>query len=360
MRINFATLLFFIANGIVVVAIPPYLRDLGVISESTIGTIISTAFFVSVIVRPLSGFIGDKVGYVKVMRIGVVFAVMSQIMYLLSNPLWVQIGRVFHGFAIGTFLPMSIAISVTEGAKAMATRSLAVGIGNVVGPLVGSILYDLGGGRLSITVALLLHTINWFFINGAVFIETRGKGGDILMPETRVFFFTALLTIYATVYMGISTFTPLRLKDEGLPITYWGLFSSTAAISSLIPRAFLLRMGFVNHITAGLASAITMAGLALVAVARDLPLFLVAGAIYGLGQGAVVVTYQILALAGSRNAGLASAVYTMGWDLGSIIGPIFAGMLVEHFGYGVLYYVPLLLLANMGTLFIYALHKRKM
>ena len=47
--VNLATLLFFPANGIAIIAIPPYLRDLGVQSETVIGAIVSTAFFVSII-----------------------------------------------------------------------------------------------------------------------------------------------------------------------------------------------------------------------------------------------------------------------------------------------------------------------
>jgi len=348
--VNLATLLFFVANGVAIVAIPPYLRDLGVKSEAAIGAVVSTAFFVSVVTRPLSGFLGDRVGHVRVMRLGVTFAVLAQLLYLMGGPTWVQAGRVLHGLAIATFLPMSIATSVAEGARAMAARSLAVGIGNVLGPLVGSAIYDMGGGRLSFSTALVIHAANWLFVRG---LPTRTAERRGVAVERRVLLFMALLTVYAAVYMSVSTFTPVRLKDHGLPLTYWGLFSSVAALTSLLPRAVLMKTGLVNPVTAAASTMAAMAGLLAATYAEDLVMFAVAGAVYGLGQGGIVVTHQILALAGARNAGLASSIYTMGWDLGSISGPTISGHLVEKAGFSVLHYVPAALLANVAVLLLY-------
>ena len=352
--VNLATLLFFVANGVAIVAIPPYLRDLGVKSEAAIGAIVSTAFLVSVATRPLSGFLGDRVGHVIVMRLGVTFAVLAQLLYLMGGPNWVQAGRVLHGLAIATFLPMSIATSVAEGARAMAARSLAVGIGNVLGPLVGSAVYDMGGGRLSFSTALVIHAANWLFVRG---LPDRAAERGGVAVERRVVLFMALLTVYAAVYMSVSTFTPVRLKDHGLPLTYWGLFSSVAALTSLLPRAVLMKTGLVNPATAAASTAAAMAGLLIATYAEDLVMFAVAGAVYGLGQGGIVTTHQILALAGARNAGLASSIYTMGWDLGSILGPTISGHLVEKAGFSVLHYVPAALLANVAVLLLYALRK---
>ncbi|ACB40383.1 MFS transporter [Pyrobaculum neutrophilum] len=354
--LNLATLLFFTANGITAVVIPPYLRDLGVSNESAIGAIVSTAFFISIVVRPLGGYLGERVGYSAVMRLGAVAAVVGHLMYLIANPAAVQMGRALHGLAIGMFLPMSIAISANEGAAAMASRALAVGVGNVVGPMAGSLLYDLGGGRLAVAVSLALHTANLLAVAGVA-----GGGGGAKSPpavERRVYLYMLLLALYASVYMTVSTFTPVRLRDGGLPVAYWGLFSSAAALASLAPRAVLVRAGLVNGATAGAASAVAALGLALAASATDPLIFAAAGVLYGFGQGAVVVTYQVLALAGSRGAGLASAVYTMGWDVGSIAGPLLFGWFVDRYGFPVLEYVPLLLSVNVAVLLINSLRGR--
>lgn len=348
---NVITLLFFTANGIVIVAIPPYLRDLGVVSETVIGTVISTAFLVSIVVRPVGGYVGDKIGYVWTMRLGLASAAAAQLAYLGGDVRWVQVGRVLHGFAIATFLPASIAASVVNGIKSMASRSLAVGIGNVAGPLVGSLAYDVGGARFAITVAFVLHSLNLLLALKTPTVEVAKSGGEGGRVERRVYLFMALLSIYSTTYMSLSTFIPVRLRDTNMPLAYWGLFSSIAAFVSLLPRVVLARGQTAASRTAGeAATAMAMVGL-MCATLADGPLeFAAAGAIYGVGQGAVVVTYQIFALAGSRRAGLASAVYTMGWDVGSIVGPLTVGRLVEEYGYHVLYYIPLLLVVNLIAL----------
>jgi len=357
--VNVATLLFFVANGIAIVAMPPYLRDLGISSEAAIGAVVSTAFFVSVVLRPIGGFLGDRVGYVKLMRLGVFFAVMAQVMYLVHNVATVVVGRLFHGAAIATFLPASIAASVREGVSSLASRSLAVGIGNVLGPLVGSLAYDAGGAPVSFLLAASLHGVNSVLIGRAPPPSSTGTsiGGRL---ERRVLAFMLLLTVFAISYMSISTFVPVKLKDRGLPIAFWGAFSSTAAVASLIPRVFLARSpSHINYAVAAVATAAASVGLYLATLAEDLPSFVLAGVIYGLGQGAVVTTYQVLALAGSRAAGLSSAVYTMGWDLGSIVGPAAAGWVVERAGFSALQLTPFLLLANVVALtLLYALRSR--
>jgi MFS family permease len=332
-KLNLATFLYFTANGIAIVAIPPYLRDLGVVRETFIGFIVSTAFLISVIARPLSGILGDRVGYVKIMKLGAAAAVGAQIMYLFGSPLWVQIGRVFHGLSIAMFLPMSIAMSVTEGVKSMASRSLAVGLGNVAGPLLGTLIYDMGGARTAFLAALALHCINWLLINGLE--DYRSRHGVKDRVEKRVFLFMTLLTIYAAVYMGLSTFILVKLRDLGLSLTLWGVFTTTAALSSLVPRAIMAKKNLVSIINAAAATATV---------------------IFGVGQGALVTSYQILALAQSKRAGLASSIYTMGWDLGSIIGPVLGGVLVESLGYSVLYILPVSLFINVAVLFIYRYH----
>ncbi|MEZ0318913.1 MAG: MFS transporter [Pyrobaculum sp.] len=353
-RVNLATLLFFTANGISIVAVPPYLRDLGVADELIIGSVVSTAFFVSIVLKPLSGFLGDRLGYSKVLKAGLLFAVVAQLAYLMHNPTWVQVGRVFQGMAIATFLPISIAASVAEGVGAMASRSLAVGIGNILGPLLGSVIYDWGGASISFFVATGIHLVNFLFVRG---LKDGSRVGSVREPtvlEKKVLLFMALMTIYAMTYMSLSTFIPVRLRDMGLPISYWGLFSSVGAVASLVPRAFLLRYNMVNPITAALATGATLLGLYAVTFAEGPAAFALAGVVYGLGYGAVVITHQILALAGSKRAGLASSIYTMGWDLGSITGPLVGGFLVRSVGYSALHVLPLMLLINVVVLIVYA------
>ncbi|MFN3804326.1 MAG: MFS transporter [Pyrobaculum sp.] len=356
--VNLATFLFFTANGITIVVLPPYLRDLGVASETVIGAVISTAFFISIVVRPLGGFLGEKIGYMEAMRLGAAFAVSAQLMYLLGDVRWVQAGRVLHGLAIATFLPMSVAASVTEGTRSMASRSLAVGVGNVVGPLIGSTTYDIGGATSSLATALVLHGTNLALVirSPPLAMWEQGGGGGV---ERRVYLYMGFLALYSAVYTSLSTFVPVHLKDLTLPIAYWGLFSATAALISLLPRAALARRGSVNTLMAGGATAGAMVGLVLVTLAKSPLDFVTAGMTYGLGQGAVVVTYQILALAGHKRAGVASAVYTTGWDLGAITGPLITGRLVENLGYDVLHYLPLLLLISTATLFFMYLTERR-
>lgn len=207
-------------------------------------------------------------------------------------------GRLIHGAAIAMFLPASIAASVEGGAGPIASRSLA---------------YDVGGASASFSTAAVLHGANLSLMRGVV--KDGGRPHGDAKFEPRVLIYMSLLALFAASYTGISTFVPVRLEGRK-PADYapGGLLLRAAAASPL-PRVFLARSpGRINHIAAVSATAATLVGLCLATCAGDLPSFAAASLVYGLGHGAVVTTYQVLALAGSGGAGLSSVVLLNGLE----------------------------------------------
>ncbi len=349
--VNLTAFMYFVANGIAMIVLPPYLDELGVGGEDVIGLIMSSAFAVSIAVRPLSGVVGERIGYVRLMRVGAGLAALAQALYLGGTPLYVQLGRLVHGASIATFLPMSIAASVAGGPHAIASRSLAIGLGNIVGPIAGSYAYDTLGAEAPLSAALTLHVANAILLFRARDIgEGPAQRNGAGRVETRVYLFTLLLSLFSLTYISYSTFIPLKLKEGGLPISYWGLFTSVASAASLVPRAAMARMWVPGHRTAALSTLAVAIGLFIASAVDDPLYFAAAGAMFGLGQGAMVVSYQVLALARSRRPGLASSIYTMGWDVGSLVGPPAVGAAIVGSGYTVLMALPALLMVNIAVL----------
>ncbi len=356
--VNLTAFMYFVANGIAMIVLPPYLDELGVGGEDVIGLIMSSAFAVSIAVRPLSGIMGERIGYVRLMRLGAGLAVLAQALYLGGTPLYVHLGRLVHGASIATFLPMSIAASIAGGPHAIASRSLAIGLGNIVGPILGSYMYDALGPAIPLSLGLALHLANAALLARAQYVGGRPTGGNgVGRVEARVYVFTALLSLFALTYMSYSTFIPLKLKDGELPISYWGIFTSAASASSLVPRAAMARMWVPGYRTAALSTSAVALGLSLSSTVDDPLLFAAAGALFGLGQGAMVVSYQVLALTRSRRPGLASSIYTMGWDVGSLVGPPIVGSAIVGAGYTVLTALPAILLVNIAILAVLGARK---
>ena len=140
---------------------------------------------------------------------------------------------------------------------------------------------------------------------------------------------------------------PVKLTDAGLPVSYWGAFQSAAAITSLVPRVILAKRGKSSYMLAALANVVALTGLVLASLSSTAYEMVAAGVVYGSGQGFLVISYLLLALHGRYRAGLASSVFTLGWDIGFIIGPPAIGYLTELYGYDILTFVPMLLLLNV-------------
>jgi MFS family permease len=68
----------------------------------------------------------------------------------------------------------------------------------------------------------------------------------------------------------------------------------------------------------------------------SVPEFLVAAAVAGLGAGTLTPPQQAAVgdVVGQAGGGQVLAVFQMLADVGAIIGPLVAGVLADHFGYG--------------------------
>jgi MFS family permease len=343
-----AVLLYYTFTSGFAVILPPYLRDLGVSGEASIGAIVSATFMTSLALRLAVGVLGERLGYAAVLRAGSLCAAAACALYLAGDVTLLVAGRVLHGLSLAAFPAMSLALAALEGPRAMAVRSLMVGIGNVLGPVASTAAYGAGGGPAAAAATLAMSAATVPLVWRARPALPRINGEQALEP--RVVVLTALLTLFVAVHAAVYTFTPLRVKQLGLPVAYWGVFTAVAAATSLPFRALARQEELARPALASLATAIAAAGLFLATRAGDALSFALAGAVYGAGQGLVIVMYQVLALAGVRSAGVASAVYTMGWDAGFIAGPLMAGVLVGALGYDSLSLVPALLAANVIAL----------
>lgn len=95
------------------------------------------------------------------------------------------------------------------------------------------------------------------------------------------------------------------------------------------------RTGRKPFIVAGLV--VSGAATAATGLAQDLPMLVILSVVAGIGAGALNPAQQATladVVGRDRNGGPALAAFQMAQDFGSIIGPIIAGLLVDHGSYG--------------------------
>jgi len=275
--------------------------------------------------------------------LGLVFGSGAYLILFISSDIYqIMLGRLLEGAGVALFVPSSMASAVDQApdgkvGETLGWRSLMIGLGFTVGPALGGFLAEAFGytttfGITSILILLLLPLV--------LYREPRREKGSLslsikgLSEKHFVVAFLSLV-VYAIAWMGLLTFLSAYLKIIGYGDLQIGLFVSIQAVSSLALRIFAGRAADKNP------ALMTYVGLLLISFAFLLiamnqePLRLYIDAvIFGLGIGIFVPGSQTLALAhahaGSR--GFLSSIYTMGMDIGNMVGPLVFGAVIQASG----------------------------
>lgn len=344
-RINVATLIFFTALQIAVPLIPRYALTF---SESAflVGLCVSVGALTSIILRPISGFIGDLWSKVKLMILGTLVGSISYVILWLSTDIkHVLLGRAIGGLAVALFIPASISTAIDYArsgrvGEALGIRSLMVGIGFVLGPGIGGLLSEILGYRYAFltTSMLLLASIPLLYSDELSVSNRRPKAKIIelfAIVKNRAFVLPLVsLMLYAFAYMGLITFLSAYLKIKGFGDAVIGFFVSIIALSSLVLRVvggkladrWAKRVSIVGLL-------IIFLGYSLVSLTPLPPHIYPYAAILGAGYGLYLPSIQTLALSRYRGAsGLLSGIFTMGFDIGILVGPTLLGAIIQAYG----------------------------
>lgn len=151
--------------------LPMYLiNELGVTSDNVnmwSGIIFSVTFIVSAVMAPIWGKLSDKKGRKPMaVRAGVGLAITYFICGIVSSPIQLMFARILQGFAAGLW-PAELAIMSSYAPKeklgfCMGVMQGALTAGGVIGPLLGGVLANVFGMRVSFFIsagALALITL---------------------------------------------------------------------------------------------------------------------------------------------------------------------------------------------------------
>ncbi|MEM4658626.1 MAG: MFS transporter [Candidatus Methanosuratincola sp.] len=339
---NLATMLFFTLIQVVVPLIPRYALTVAA-SPFLIGLAVSSISITAIFLRPVSGFLSDTWARSRLMVLGLAFGSAAYLVLFLSTDIYqIMLGRLLEGAGVALFVPSSMASAVDQApegkvGETLGWRSLMIGLGFTVGPALGGLLAEAFGytTTFGITSVLIL-----FLLPLVLYKEAKKEKGSLSvsirgLSERHFVVAFVSLVVYAVAWMGLLTFLSAYLKIIGYGDLQIGLFVSIQAISSLALRIFAGRAADKDP------ALMTYLGLLLISLAFFLialnqePLRLYVDAvIFGLGIGVFVPGSQTLALAhahsGSR--GFLSSIYTMGMDIGNMVGPLVFGAVIQASG----------------------------
>lgn len=350
-----------IGFGIVAPILPQYASRFGV-SAMAVSAVVSAFGLFRLTFAPVSGRLTQKLGETPVYVIGLLIVAASMLATayaptyetLLLFRAVGGIGSTFFTVSAMTYLARKSPPQIrgrVSGAYASAFL-----IGNVVGPLVGSALLVFGPHVpfLIYGAALVVAAMIVFFMLRRSRLEDRGRADTrekaTLSEAWRSTSYRAVLT--AGFANGWATF---GMRNSMVPLFAASAFAGAGWLvdSSQLAGVVLAvfaggnvasvlffskrsdRWGRRPPIIVGMLVAGVMTGL--YGVAPEPWVLILLSLIAGAGTGLVNPSQQaaIADVVGEgRNGGSVVSTFQMTQDLGSITGPLLAGLIVDHLGYG--------------------------
>ena len=340
---TFAIHLYFVSYGISIVNVPSSLANE---PDWVVGIVVGALGISGMLTRPLIGISVDTGARERWAGIGGVGTVIAFIGYGLSLDPWVMLGfRLLHGVAMGLFTTALLAM--VAGLIPERQRGMGVGLyqsGNAVAQLYAAPLAVWLALESSFEVTFFLGAIaaGLAFAVGAMVHDREPPKPKPHVPWARREWVSKHALVPALVFLTMTTtvgavgaFLPLftEERDLGNPGLYYTVWGATLLVTRFIAGAAGDRYGrtsvMIPSLLVGALSLFLLAG------AETGSMMLLSGAIGGVALGGVQVSIVSLIVdrAPPDSRGAAMATYTMAWDIGTVIGGILLGFIVDATSY---------------------------
>ena len=345
--INVINLLIFFSFQMLLPTLPIYVKKLGG-TNSVIGLVTGIFVVSSVIIRPISGLLLDKLGRKKVFLVGLFVFIVSVFSYsLLPFISVILIIRFIHGFGWGAVSTASSTIASDNIPKerfgeGMGYFSLTSSLAMAIAPVIGLSLISKYSFNVLFYVSTILAVLGFITTFKLKYKKIENKEqskikGSLyekssITPSIIVFFM-------AVTYGALTSFLPLYAAEKG--IQNIGMFFTVYAAALFISRPFfgkiIDKLGFDYTIIPGLICIIVAMGL--LSKASNMHMFLITAFIYGIGFGATQSSLQTMSMAGvpSARLGAANATFLTAFDCGIGLGSIILGLVSSNVGYSEMY-----------------------
>ncbi len=337
---------------VVIPLLPFYAQTLGA-SPAMVGALISTYAVFALFAGPLLGRASDRFGRKPVLLFSQVGSLLGFVMLALAPSLaWLFVGRALDGLSAGNLLAARAYISdVTpprDRSSAFGLIAAAFGFGYLVGPAGSSLLTILGPhvplwAAAALSAASIVLTLLMLPSTRPVVSTTTAPSLRELLAAPgvapRLLQWFAFLLAFSLFTSGFALFSERRFSwhgkaygafEVGLALAYLGslgLVVQLWVLRRLVDRfgeAWVVRLGFV----------VTAAGAALLAIAHELPLLVVALSLVGIATSLLrpALLGLISQAVPATRQGLVFGVTQSLQSIALILAPLTAGGMI-HVGW---------------------------
>ena len=337
-----------IGFGLIIPILPQIANKMSV-SPLLLGILLASYSFAQFLAAPLLGSWSDKIGRKPVLLISKFGSVIAYLILAFSQNFWMfLVARLLDGFTGGNIaVARAYVIDVTtskDRGKGMAIIGISFGLGFILGPAIGGLLY--GGPQGHLPAALCAGALSFLaFILTLILLEEPKKHKiqnkksilkdiQIIKKESVIAVLISYL-IYMLMFSGFeATFSLFTEKlfffterDNSLLFVFVGLLAliiqggiARRSINNLIP---IICLGFIS----------TMLGFLLISLSTTLLLLLVGLSILSLGIGLInsYLPAQLSKIVDEEKSGRIMGIYESIGSLSRIIGPLCATLFIMNY-----------------------------
>lgn len=347
-----------------------YLLYKGVSFELT-GILSSLISWVSMLFRPISGWMSDNYNKKKIMILshGVTFICM--IMYTIApSASFIVPIRIIHGIAFGFTATLSITFATTfiekdVIAEGLAYLSLGAFVASMFGPQLGSWIASIASISVAFLVAGSLSLIAFILILFLPYkyMEIEKTKLHISLNEIICPKIIPYMVIICLFTLGKSVIT-YYLNNFGTEraIANVSLYFTVNSLALILTQPLFSKIHDSKGMAYVMYPSFVFAIVSLCVLARSYSLFgvLIAAILNAVGQGTASSALQAdsVKIAGEKDSGVAITTCLVGMDIGYAIGPVIGSNLIATVGYTATFGI-FALLVVVGMLCFYIFYHLK-
>ncbi|PWW25538.1 putative MFS family arabinose efflux permease [Cytobacillus oceanisediminis] len=373
LSISITSFFLFMGFYILLTTLPLYILDDLRGDETQVGLIISVFLIAAVISRPFTGKWIDELGRRKILLASLLVFAVSSLLYFWadSTPALLAL-RFLHGIGFGMATTATGAIVADlvpneRRGEGLGYYAMFMNLAMVIGPFAGLTIVQYAN---FVWIFALCTVLSFIALLLGVFVKMPQRAeGSAKHPkftlsslfEKNAVPVAVAAGILAFAYAGILSFISVYAKELGL-LEAASFFFVVYAAFIIMSRPFTGRWfdtyGENKVIYPGII--LFAAGLFLLSQANSTFLFLLSGAIIGLGYGTIVPSLQTVAIkrADPSKRGLATSTFFTLFDTGIGLGSYILGILAVQTGFSTLYFM-LAGVALFGLFVYYMLHGKQ-
>ncbi len=321
-----------------------------------------------------SGFILMRMGYYKLMVLGLLLIALGNLICsFVSNPTQLILARILAGVGPPFFfgVAMTFVVNVSGAGRRGGAMGLFQGIeflGSIVGSMMSGYIISILGFRSSFLLSSLMVGAALLILLPSSGLRGRSTASEAPPPSSSsmrevlgsrnlLIACCAIFSEFILTQGVLFTVFPIHANEGlGLSLTDIGLLMGMRSIGHVVSVPIMGaasdRIGRRPVLVLGIASSALLT-VALSMASSSLPLAILMFAL-GVATGAIWIVSPVLAAESVREPlrGVAIGTYRTSFDLGSVFGPIVMSSLMNLYGvYACFYLSSVLLLANLAPAF---------